>query len=110
MGKQVTVQIVDDLDGVVLDEYETVKWSLDGKQYEFDTSAKNAEKFRTILAKYRDVSRRSTTATRTRGSSNVGRSKEQSQAIRDWANDNGFEVSERGRIRAEVIDAFDAAH
>ncbi len=59
MGKQVTVQVVDDLDGAVLEEYETVKWALDGKAYEFDTSPKNAEKFRTVLAKYRDASRRS---------------------------------------------------
>ncbi len=55
MGKQVTVQVVDDLDGAVLEDYETVKWALDGKAYKFDTSPKNAEKFRTVLTKYRDA-------------------------------------------------------
>lgn len=42
--------------------------------------------------------------------SGSGRSGEQLKAIRDWAGKNGFDVSPRGRIKAEVIDAFDAAH
>lgn len=111
MGKQVTVQVVDDLDGAVLEEYETVKWALDGKAYEFDTSLKNAETFRTVLTKYREASRRSSrTVTSTRAAAAPARSKEQTQAIRDWANSNGFEVSDRGRIPITVVDAFDAAH
>ncbi|MGM5068736.1 Lsr2 family DNA-binding protein [Rhodococcus qingshengii] len=32
------------------------------------------------------------------------------KAIREWAGKNGFDVSPRGRIKADVIDAFDAAH
>ncbi|WP_332328463.1 Lsr2 family DNA-binding protein [Rhodococcus sp. YL-1] len=40
----------------------------------------------------------------------VGRSVEQLKAIRDWAGKNGFDVSPRGRIKADVVDAFDAAH
>ncbi|MDV8070853.1 histone-like nucleoid-structuring protein Lsr2 [Rhodococcus sp. IEGM 1366] len=39
-----------------------------------------------------------------------GRSAEQLKAIREWAGKNGFDVSPRGRIKADVIDAFDAAH
>ena len=38
------------------------------------------------------------------------RSPEQFQAIRDWANSNGYEVSGRGRIKKEIVEAFDAAH
>ena len=30
--------------------------------------------------------------------------------IRAWAEANGYEVSARGRIKKEVIDAYDAAH
>uniref|UniRef100_UPI003AFAAE87 Lsr2 family DNA-binding protein n=1 Tax=Rhodococcus globerulus TaxID=33008 RepID=UPI003AFAAE87 len=47
------------------------------------------------------------TATKASGS---GRSVEQLKAIRVWAGKNGFDVSVRGRIKTEVIDAFDAAH
>lgn len=109
MGKQVTIQVVDDLDGAVLEEYETLKWSIDGKAYEFDTSPKNAEKFRSLLGKYQDASRRSgrTVAART---SVPSRPRQDTQAIRDWANSNGFEVSGRGRIPVEVVNAYTAAH
>ncbi|MGC4933072.1 histone-like nucleoid-structuring protein Lsr2 [Gordonia sp. DT30] len=112
MAKVQSVQIIDDVDGNVLDEYETVRWSIDGKDYEFDTSARHAQQFRTAIAKYVEVSRtvgaaRKRTAKRTIGGA---RSKEQTQAIRNWAVRNGFEVSSRGRIPANVLEAFEAAH
>lgn len=57
MAKKEIVQVIDDLDGKVLDQYETVRWSLDGKNYEFDTSSKHAQQFRDSLSKYLDISR-----------------------------------------------------
>ncbi|WP_455769804.1 Lsr2 family DNA-binding protein [Rhodococcus qingshengii] len=42
--------------------------------------------------------------------SGSGRSAEQVKAIRDWAGKNDFDVSPRGLIKADVIEAFDAAH
>ncbi|MGV9711676.1 histone-like nucleoid-structuring protein Lsr2 [Gordonia sp. NPDC003424] len=111
MAKKEIVQVIDDIDGKVLDDYETVRWSLDGKTYEFDTSAKHAAQFRDSLAKYMDVSR----VTSSRGvkrvvATNGTRSKEQTKAIREWAINNGHDVSERGRIPLSVIEAFEAAH
>ena len=38
----------------------------------------------------------------------IGR--EQREAIRTWANANGFTVGDRGRIAANIIQAFEAAH
>ncbi len=37
-------------------------------------------------------------------------SREQREAIRSWANLNGFTVGDRGRIAANIIEAFEAAH
>lgn len=37
-------------------------------------------------------------------------SKEQREAIRTWANSNGYSVGDRGRIAANVIAAFEEAH
>lgn len=37
-------------------------------------------------------------------------SREQRGAVRDWANNNGYTVGERGRIKSEIIAAFEAAH
>ncbi|WHU49898.1 Lsr2 family protein [Gordonia sp. L191] len=114
MAKVQSVEIVDDIDGKILDEYETVRWSIDGKDYEFDTSARHAQQFRDAVARYIEVSRTAGSARKPaakRATSSAGtRSKEQTQAIRKWATKNGFEVSDRGRIPANVLEAFEAAH
>ncbi|MBT0565582.1 Lsr2 family protein [Williamsia sp. CHRR-6] len=114
MAKKQIVQFIDDIDGKVLDEFETVRWSLDGRSYEFDTSPKHAQQFRDLVAKYVEASRtvngRGAGKRKTVGSTGGTRSKEQTQAIRDWANSNGYEVSNRGRIPIEVVEAFEAAH
>lgn len=112
MAKKEIVQVIDDIDGKVLEEYETVRWSLDGKTYEFDTSAKHAAQFRDSLAKYIDVSRVTSSRGIKRAAPASGgvRSKEQTKAIREWAINSGYEVSERGRIPLSVIEAFEAAH
>lgn len=111
MAKKEIVQVIDDIDGKVLDEYETVRWGLDGKAYEFDTSSKHASQFRDALTKYLDVSRQtSARGVKRAASASTSRSKEQTKAIRDWANQSGYEVSDRGRIPLSVIEAFEAAH
>ncbi|MBD0023080.1 Lsr2 family protein [Gordonia pseudamarae] len=112
MAKKEVIQVIDDLDGAALDEYETIEWSLDGKSYEFDTSAEHAEEFRDTLATYVAISRPTSPARAShRGTAVKGvRSKEQTQAIREWAQDNGYEVSDRGRIAHFIIEAYEAAH
>jgi hypothetical protein len=98
-----------DLDGGKADE--TVLFGLDGTTYEIDLSKKNAAKLRDALAGYvgsaRRVSgRRGGAAGRARGR---GRSASDSADIRAWAKENGYEVSERGRISAEVRAAYNEA-
>ncbi|MFT3714476.1 MAG: Lsr2 family protein [Gordonia sp. (in: high G+C Gram-positive bacteria)] len=98
------VSVVDDLDGTELgDDYETIRWSLDGRNYEFDTSAANAQEFRDLVDRYVKASRSAGRPTRRRSSPNT-------PAIRSWAQANGFSVSDRGRIPADVIAAYEAAH
>jgi hypothetical protein len=112
MAKKVTVTLVDDFDGEGGAD-ETVEFGLDGVTYEIDLSGKNANKLRAELKKWVEAGRR--VGGRRRGRSPVsgkGRAaidREQSAAIRDWARRNGHNVSTRGRIPAEVIDAFHAA-
>ncbi len=111
MAKKQVVQFVDDLDGRVLDEFETVRWGLDGKLFEFDTSPQHAENFRNSLQKYLAASRKVGTARQTKQAAATPKSgKEQTQAIREWARDEGYDVSDRGRIPGAIIEAFDEAH
>ena len=111
-----TVQVIDDFDGTILDAYESVQFGIGGMTYDFDTTPKRAGAFRARLQKYVDISRPagSTTPARSRvrvpaaaGGNNPA---EQNQAIRDWARANNFELSDRGRIPAHIVAAFDAAH
>jgi hypothetical protein len=110
VAKQTVVQYIDDIDGKELKEAVTVQFGVDGKLYEFDTSAAHAKEFHKSLEKYVAASRRAGIA---KGRKNLvlgKRSKEQTQAIRDWARQNDYEISERGRIPTDVIEAFEAAH
>jgi nucleoid-associated protein Lsr2 len=111
MAKKVTVTLVDDFDGAGAAD-ETVEFGLDGVTYEIDLSSKNAAKLRGDLKQWVEAGRR--VGGRRRGRSGSGRGRgamdrEQSAAIRDWARRNGHNVSTRGRIPADVIDAFHAA-
>ena len=112
MAKKVTVTLVDDFDGAGAAD-ETVEFSLDGVSYEIDLTSKNAQKLRGDLRQWVDAGRRvggrrrGRSAGSGRGRASIDR--EQSAAIRDWARRNGHSVSTRGRIPADVIDAFHAA-
>lgn len=111
MAQKVQVVLLDDLDGGTADE--TVSFSLDGVSYEIDLSADNATKLRDSFAEWvghaRRVGGRSSGGRSGRRSGGSGRSSSgQSGEIREWARANGYTVSDRGRIPAEVKAAFDA--
>lgn len=112
MVKQIIHKLVDDLDGG--DAEETVKFALDGIQYEIDLSKSNADKLRELFAPYvgagSKVARGGVVvggrAARGRGGAVADR--EQNKAIRDWAKKAGKDISDRGRIPQDVVDEFHA--
>jgi hypothetical protein len=117
MARKVQVILSDDLDEDVPAD-ETVSFSLDGTSYEIDLSDKNAEEMRDALSRYVQAARkvgrgggRASGAGKSRATGGGGRmDREQAGAIRDWARKNGHNVSDRGRIPASVVDAYEAAH
>ena len=117
MARKVQVILSDDLDDSISAD-ETVTFALDGTTYEIDLSDKNAAEMRDVLGKYvaaaRKVSSRGTRASgagRSRATGGGGRmDREQAGAIRDWARSNGHQVSDRGRIPASVVEAYEGAH
>ena len=108
-------QLVDDIDGSVLEvgEGETVHFSLNGTSYEIDLNSAHAEELKKALEPYIAAGRRagSAAAPARTGSARKrpGRNPEVA-AIRAWARDNGYTLSERGRIPNPVVDAYNAAH
>ena len=110
MAKKVQVLLVDDIDKSSPAD-ETVSFSLDGVSYEIDLTSQNAAKLRDDLSVWighaeRTGGRRSTgraAATSAGPTADLG-------AVRAWARENGHQVSDRGRISAEVQAAYDKAH
>lgn len=110
MAQHVNVVLVDDVDGTSAEE--TVTFGVDGVTYEIDLSVDNAGRLRDELAEWVQHGRRVSGSRRggnrtTTKRSTVGAS---NGTVREWARANGYEVSDRGRIKAEVMDAFTAAN
>lgn len=109
MAQRVVVIKEDDLDGTSIAEGkgETITFALDGHTYEIDLVNKNATALRKLLQPYVDVAAKVGKATGKRGKkTSVG---PDASAIRSWAAANKIEVSERGRIPADVKAQFEAA-
>ncbi len=115
MAERIVRQLIDDLDGSEIPDGagERVVFSLRGTEYQIDLSKANVAKLEKAFKPYveagskiRGRGARGTKSVRSTGPSG----REQLAAIRDWARSNGYEVSDRGRIKAEVVDAFEAAH
>ena len=111
MVQKIQTILIDDIDGAPADE--TVTFALDGVTYEIDLSAGHAAELRDALSKWighgRKAGRTAATAPRTPGR-RTSADRAQLAKIREWARESGYKVSERGRISAEVMAAFQAAH
>ena len=111
MAKQTTVTLVDDLDGSVADEQ--VEFAMDGRSYEIDLSSANSARLREALAPFVSAARRTGGRRRSAGAAVATRpstDREQNQAIREWAQQQGMKISERGRIPSNVLEAYHKAH
>jgi hypothetical protein len=115
VAERIVRQLIDDIDGSEIPEGggERVEFSLRGATYQIDLSSANAAKLDKVLKPYLDAAMKvgSARSRRIKASGNgKGSSTEQLAAIREWARKNGYEVSDRGRIKAEIVDAFETAH
>lgn len=111
--------VVHDISGDTLPENQgqTVRFGLDGQDYEIDLSAEHAAEFRDAVRKYIHAGRRVGQAPQrreTRGRSTTparkGSAPRDTGAIRQWARAHGYQVSDRGRIPAKVLEAYAARH
>ena len=125
MAQRTTVVLTDDVDGG--EASETVRFGLEGTHYEIDLSSENAEKLRRALSPYVEHGRRvggrrgspsSASSSGSSGSSSSGSSGGRAAsdgdgvdgaAVRAWARENGIEVSDRGRIKSEVVEQYKQA-
>jgi len=109
VAQKVQVILVDDIDGGTAAE--TVSFSIDGASYEIDLSTKNANKLRDAFATYVGAARKvgSRSGAR-RGPRRSAGADNRTAQIRAWAKSKNLKVNERGRIPAEIVAKYDAAH
>src|SRR5512135_2585112 len=110
MAQRVITERVDDLDGSPA--VETVRFGYAGRDYEIDLSEEHAAELDELLAPYIEHGRRADGAKPSRGRRSEGqrRSPAELHAIRQWAREQGLQVSDRGRIAADILAKYDAAH
>ncbi len=105
-----TVVTTDDISGRE-GKVETITFAFEGDTFEIDLNPLNAANFRRSVAKYVKNGRKvATTGRKAQGEANRHHRHEELAAVRQWAQENGFNVGERGRIAQTVWDAYKGAH
>ena len=103
MATKVLTTLQDDIDGS--NATQTIRFALDGIEYEIDVSDRNANRLRNSLSEFIAHSRK---VGGRRAPKSASSGKVDTKAVRKWAKANGIEVSSRGRIPAEVVERYKA--
>src|SRR5512134_659020 len=108
--QKVITERFDDLDGSPA--VETVRFGYAGREYEIDLNEEHASQLDEALASYIEHARRADGGKPRRGRRAEGerRSPKELRAIRQWAREQSLPVSDRGRIAADIVAKYDAAH
>ncbi|MFD6728531.1 Lsr2 family protein [Corynebacterium xerosis] len=112
MARREITQYFDDIDGTPLtdDQVNTVRFSVDGSDYVIDLSEDNATRFLELLAPYVEAARPAPVAGRSRARVTGGAKRSNSRRIREWAQAQNLEVSDRGTIPKHIVEAYNEAH
>src|SRR5918997_2142507 len=109
VAQKVVREFIDDTDGSAAERMFT--FAVDGTAYEIDLSSQNIAEFKSAIGGFIESARKgktTSTGQRQRGASttDLGQRRERLNEVREWARNNGYSVSDRGRISAEVLAAF----
>jgi hypothetical protein len=109
VAQKIQTLFIDDIDGTEAEG--TVRFALDGTDYEIDLNTKHADALRKALARYIDAARRGSGAARrpARSGRRSAASGLNTTEVREWAKAQGIEVKDRGRVPAELVVKFRAA-
>jgi hypothetical protein len=109
VAQKIQTLFIDDLDGSAAEG--TVRFGLDGAEYEIDLNAGHAQELRAALARYVGAARRvgGTVRRPARSARRGAASGLNTTEVREWAKAQGIEVKDRGRVPAELVVKFKAA-
>lgn len=108
MAQKIQTLFIDDIDGGEADG--TVRFALDGTEYEIDLNGKHSEELRSALGKYVTHARK-VGGTARRGAARSGRkaSTVDTVAVRTWARENGYDIKDRGRVPGDLVAKYEEA-
>lgn len=107
MARQVRVILTDDIDGS--EGARTVEFSLEKTSYTIDLSEANIAKLESALAPFVAKAERRRKSPAGRKSAAGKSSTGGSAVVREWARAQGYEISDRGRVPAVVLQAYEAS-
>jgi hypothetical protein len=109
MAQKIQTLFIDDIDGGDADG--TVRFSLDGAEYEIDLNARHTDELRTTLKSYIEHGRKVGGPARRATAARGGRrpSSVDTVAVRTWARENGYDIKDRGRAPADLVAKYEEA-
>jgi len=85
------------------------RFSLDGSEYEIDLCAMHSSRFDQAIGEFAEHARRSS-ARVAPVKRRTAAHRQRSASVRAWAKTMGIAVGDRGRIPADVVARYEAAH
>jgi len=109
MAQKITTLFIDDIDGGEAEG--TVRFALDGTEYEIDLNAKHSEELRSALGKYVTHARKiGGTARRVTARGSRKARMVDTVAVRTWAREQGIDIKDRGRVPGDIVAKYQAAN
>jgi hypothetical protein len=112
VAQKVQTLFIDDIDGGEAEG--TVRFALDGTEYEIDLNTEHTEELRSALGKYvshaRKVGSGARRVGRTAGRVSRGTGPAlNTTEIRNWAREQGYDIKDRGRVPGDLVAKYQAA-
>jgi len=104
MAQRIQTLLIDDLDGG--EAAGTVRFALDGTEYEIDLSAAHSDELRKALERYIAHARRTGGTARGAARSRRTGAAVDTAKVREWAKGQGIEVKDRGRVPAGIVEQY----
>jgi len=109
VAQKIQTLFIDDIDGGEAEG--TVRFGLDGADYEIDLSGEHTAELRTSLRTYIEHARKvGGPARRTPRGNRRNASSVDTTVVRTWARENGYDIKDRGRVPAELVAKYEAAN
>jgi hypothetical protein len=107
VAQKVQTLYIDDIDGS--EAAGTVRFGLDGVDYEIDLNAEHTGNLHAALRTFIDHARKVGGTSRRAPRGRRAGTAVDTTAVRSWARQQGIDIKDRGRVPADVVAQYEAA-